>query len=90
LIELLGYSREQFIEKSIWDIGLLKDVVANKDKFLELQQMEFARYENLPLETADGRMIYVEFISNVYYVENLKLIQCQIRERKTSPPGPLS
>jgi two-component system CheB/CheR fusion protein len=80
LIELLGYSKEQFIEKSIWQIGFLKDIVANKDKFLELQQKEFVRYENLPLETADRRKINVEFVSNVYMVANVNVIQCFIRE----------
>jgi len=80
LIEMLGYSQEQFIEKAIWEIGFLKDIVANKDKFLELQQKEIVRYENLPLETAHGRKINVEFISNVYSVNNLKVIQCQIRD----------
>jgi two-component system CheB/CheR fusion protein len=81
LVELLGYSRDQFMEKAIWEIGFLKDIVTNQDKFAELQKKEFVRYENLPLETADGRKINVEFISNVYSVENLKQIQCQIRER---------
>jgi two-component system, chemotaxis family, CheB/CheR fusion protein len=80
LIEMLGYSKEQFIEKSIWQIGFLKDIVANKDKFLELQQKELVRYENLPLETADGRKINVEFVSNVYLVAHVKVIQCFIRE----------
>ena len=80
LIELLGYSREEFIEKTIWEIGAFQDIVANKDKFSELQQKEFVRYENLPLETADGRKINVEFISNVYVVNNNKVIQCQIRD----------
>jgi two-component system CheB/CheR fusion protein len=80
LIELLGYSKEQFIEKAIWEIGFLKDIVANKDKFLELQQKEFVRYEDLPLETADGRKINVEFISNVYSVNEIRVIQCQIRD----------
>ena len=80
LIELLGYSKEQFIEKSIWQIGFLKDIVANKDKFIELQQKEIVRYENLPLETADGRKINVEFVSNVYVVAHAKVIQCFIRE----------
>jgi len=80
LIELLGYSKEQFIEKAIWEIGFLKDIVANKDKFLELQQKEFVRYEDLPLETADGRKINVEFISNIYSVNEVRLIQCQIRD----------
>jgi two-component system CheB/CheR fusion protein len=80
LVELLGYSKEQFIEKSIWQIGFLKDIIANKDKFLELQQTQLVRYENLPLETADGRKINVEFVSNVYLVAHLKVIQCFIRE----------
>ncbi len=81
LIEMLGYSHKQFIEKAIWEIGFFKDVVANKEKFIELQLKEFVRYENLPLETSDGRKINVEFISSVYTVENMKVIQCQIRER---------
>lgn len=80
LIELLGYSYEKFIEKEIWEIGFFKDVAANKDKFLELQIKEYVRYEDLPLETADGRKINVEFISNVYIVNHHKVIQCNIRD----------
>jgi len=80
LIKLLGYSKEQFIEKSIWEIGFFKDTIANKDKFLELQQMKYVRYENLPLETADGRKINVEFVSNVYLEDRHKVIQCNIRD----------
>jgi len=80
LIEMLGYLKEQFIGKAIWEIGFLKDIVANQDKFLELQQKEYVRYENLPLETADGRKINVEFVSNVYLVNHHKVIQCNIRD----------
>jgi len=80
LIEMLGYSKEQFIEKAIWEIGLFKDILTNQDKFSELQLKEFVRYEDLPLETTDGLMINVEFISNVYLVNNYKVIQCSIRD----------
>jgi len=80
LIELLGYSKDQFIEKAIWEIGLLKDIIANKDNFLELQQKDYIRYEDMPLETADGRTINVEFVSNVYLVDHLRVIQCNIRD----------
>ncbi len=38
LINLLGYSHEQFIGKAIWDLGFLKDIVANENSFQELQQ----------------------------------------------------
>jgi two-component sensor histidine kinase len=37
------------------------------------------RYEDLPLETATGERVEVEFISNVYLVDNKKVIQCNIR-----------
>jgi len=80
LIGLLGYSKEKFIEKEIWEIGFFKDIVANYDKFLELQQKEYVRYDDLPLETVDGRKINVEFVSNVYLVDNKKVIQCNIRD----------
>ncbi len=80
LINLLGFSREQFLGKKIWEIGLFKDIIANKDNFQELQREEYIRYEDLPLETADGRKIAVEFLSNVYEVNNTKVIQCNIRD----------
>lgn len=80
LIELLGYSKENFVKKTIWEIGFFKDVIDNKDKFLELQEDEYVRYEDLPLETAEGRKINVEFVSNVYLVNNHKVIQCNIRD----------
>jgi PAS domain S-box-containing protein len=80
LINLLGYSHEQFLGKRMWEIGLFKDIVANKDNFEELQRKEYIRYDDLPLETADGRKIAVEFVSNVYKVNNKKVIQCNIRD----------
>jgi len=86
LIDLLGLPHEQFIGKILWEIELFKDIVANKDNFIELYRQEYIRYEDLPLETANGRQIDVEFVSNVYTVDNKKNIQCNIRditERKT-------
>lgn len=80
LIELLGFSKERFIEKAIWEIGFFKDVVANQNNFIELQQKNYIRYEDLPLETANGKKINVEFVSNVYLVDNQKVIQCNIRD----------
>jgi len=78
LIEMLGYSHEQFMGKTVWELGFLKDVVANRDMFAELQRREYIRYEDLPLETSDGRRIAVEFISNVYLINHKKVIQCNI------------
>ena len=80
LTELIGYSHEEFIGKTIWELGFLKDVIANRDKFLELQRREYVRYENLPLETVDGHRRDVEFVSNVYQEGSRSVVQCNIRD----------
>ena len=80
LIKLLGFSYKEFVGKTIWDIGFFKDIIANKQKFLELQSKGYVKYENLPLESSDGQMKNVEFVSNVYKVNNRKVIQCNIRD----------
>lgn len=80
LIDLLSYSKKEFIEKTIWEIGTFQDIFENKDKFLELQKEEYVRYDDLSLVTSGGREIHVEFVSNVYLVNNNKVVQCNIRD----------
>ena len=80
LIKLLGFSHEAFLGKKVWELGFFKDIIANQDNFAELQQKEYIRYEDMALETSDGRRIQVEFISNVYRVNHQKVIQCNIRD----------
>lgn len=80
LIELLGYSYDEFLGKKIWEIGAFKDAALNKEAFVELQATRYIRYDDLPLETKDGRLISVEFVSNVYDFEGSNVIQCDIRD----------
>jgi PAS domain S-box-containing protein len=80
LTDLLGYTHAEFLGKKIWKLGFFKNLAANESKFAELQARAYSRYDNLPLETADGRKIEVEFVSNVYLADGLKTIQCNIRD----------
>lgn len=80
LIEMLGYSHEEFLKKKLWEAGAFKDVEASKSVFSDLQTKKSVRYENLPLETKKGQFLEVEFISNSYQVNDKKLIQCNIRD----------
>ncbi len=80
LIKMLAYSREEFVEKKLWEVGAFRDINASKEAFEALQENEFIRYDDLPLKTKDGRLIQVEFVSNVYLVGNEKVIQCNIRD----------
>jgi two-component system CheB/CheR fusion protein len=87
MTDMLGYSQEQLIMKKIWDLGFFRDIIANREKFQELQEKEYIRYDNLPLETVDGNSIDVEFISSVYTINQKKIIQCAIREAIKRKPG---
>ncbi len=83
---LVGYSHTEISGKYLWEIGLFKDQILSKVAFQELQAKEYLRYEDLPLQTKDGQVREVEFISNVYPVGNTMVIQCSIRDisdRKT-------
>lgn len=80
LLTLLGLKKEQLIDKAIWEIGFFKDVVTNQSKFAELKQQKYARYNTLPLETAVGNIINVEFVSNLYDEGDTEVMQCLIRE----------
>jgi PAS domain S-box-containing protein len=80
LVGLLGYSREAFLGKKVWELGFFKDIVANQANFAELQQKEYIHYEDMALETSDGRRIEVEFVSYLYLVNDQKVIQCNIRD----------
>jgi len=81
LVNLLGYTYNEFIGLPLWEIGPFKDIKECKLAFLELQNEEYIRYESLPLETKDGRSIAVEFVSNVYGLSGgTRVIQCNIRD----------
>lgn len=33
LIKMLGYTREEFVKKKLWEVGAFKDITASKDAF---------------------------------------------------------
>src|ERR1700676_2541175 len=79
LVDLLDYSREEFIGKTLWDIGPFRNIEASKAAFQELQDKEYIRCQNLPLFNRGGRFVNVEFVSNVYGVNGNRVLQCNIR-----------
>ena len=80
MVDMLGFSRQEFLHRKIWELGFFKDIIANRDNFEELKRKQYITYENMPLETASGKRIQVEFVSHLYEVGNQKVIQCNIRD----------
>ncbi|HEV8384723.1 MAG TPA: ATP-binding protein [Candidatus Acidoferrales bacterium] len=88
--ELLGYTRDEFLQKELWEIGLLEDAEASQETFRNLQEKGYIRYENLPLRTKEGSAREVEFVSNIYVENGHEVIQCNIRSiaaRKEAEAG---
>jgi two-component system, cell cycle sensor histidine kinase and response regulator CckA len=85
LVELLGFSRNEMMGKTVGELSPFKDILSNQIMLERLQKEGYVRHENLPLQTRDGRHIAVEFVSNVYQAGDKQVIQCNIRnitERK--------
>ncbi|ARV07432.1 hypothetical protein BTO04_12355 [Polaribacter sp. SA4-10] len=80
LIELIGYNYNELVGKELWQIGVFKNIAASKETFIELQNKEYIRFEDMPLKTKDGNSIDVEFVSNVYMADKNKVILCHIRD----------
>jgi PAS domain S-box-containing protein len=80
LLDLLNYPFETLMGLQLWEIGQFRDITANQKAFEDLKENEYIRYENLPLRTKSGKHVHVEVVSNVYFVDSRKVIQCNVRD----------
>jgi PAS domain S-box len=80
VIELLGYSPNDFLRKKIWEVNVFKNIINSKKIFEDINKQNYSRYENIPLVTKSGKTIYVEFVSNVRSVERVGVIQFSLRD----------
>jgi PAS domain S-box-containing protein len=80
LLELLNFSRSEMLGKTVGELSPFKDIESNKLMLEHLQADGYVRYEDLPLETSDGRHIAVEFVCNVYAAGDRQVIQCNVRD----------
>jgi PAS domain S-box-containing protein len=80
LVELLRYPREELIGKELWQIGTVEDINESKAAMVELQERDFVRYHDLPLESSEGTVTQVEVVANGYLEGAKRVIQCNIRD----------
>jgi PAS domain S-box-containing protein len=78
--ELLGPTREEFVGKELWEIGLLQDRQACRKMFRALRKKHFVRYEDLPLQNPTGRTREVEVVANFFEEVACPVVQCNVRD----------
>ena len=80
MIDMLGYTHAELVGKALWEIGPVRDIEASQAAMRRLQDKQYIRYEDLPLETKSKQRVQVEFVSNVYTVDGAGVIQCNVRD----------
>jgi len=80
ILKMLGYGLEELLGRTVSEIGFIRDKELAEEAFLRLKEEGYIRYEDLPLETKDGRLMEVEFVSNRYAINSHSVIQCNIRD----------
>ena len=80
VLDLLGYSLEYCVGKHLWELGFIKNKALAQKAFTVLRTEGYIRYEDLPLETKDGRSIAVDFISHAFTAGDRKIFQCSLRD----------
>ncbi|MBN1913199.1 MAG: PAS domain S-box protein [Candidatus Omnitrophica bacterium] len=79
--ELLGYTKEEFLKKKLWEIGMIRDDKDFQETVSRLERDGVIHYEETPVKTKKGLSIN----SEIFLVNKAKVIQCNIRnitERK--------
>ncbi|MEI7905352.1 MAG: response regulator [Candidatus Firestonebacteria bacterium] len=87
LIMTLGYTKKELIEKKIWEVRPLKDIIANKIYFEEWLKNKSISYNDLKLETKSGKPMEYDITRNVYAVGKQKILELTIKdntERKSA------
>lgn len=80
MMQLLGYRRDEFLGKELFEIGLFRDETAAQEAFRQLRATREIRYEHLPLKAKDGTAHEVEVVANLYDENGRPTIQCNVRD----------
>ncbi|MBI3900162.1 MAG: EAL domain-containing protein [Gammaproteobacteria bacterium] len=79
-IKMFGYSYEEFLGKALWEIEPFKAAPSFQTFFEQIHGDETVCFEQPLLLTKSGARIDVEFVGNIYQVDNANVIQCNIRD----------
>jgi PAS domain S-box-containing protein len=80
MIEMLGFSYEEYLGKGLGDLEFLQGIAAAQTECLDSRQKGSVSYKALPLVTIDGRRIDVELVCTIYQVNHRDVVQCNVRD----------
>jgi PAS domain S-box-containing protein len=78
MINLTGFTHEYLLGKNLGEIGFFRDKSGEEQFFAELVKTGYVLRSDIPLEAKDGRIIDVDFVSEVYTLNDEEVIQCSV------------
>ena len=72
LVEIFG--------KSLWEIGLFRNKEESELAIIELKAIGYMHFEDLTIQSRNGKITDVELITNIYSEHNTKFIHCSVRD----------
>ena len=79
-LHLWGSTREQVVDRELWQVGLLPDQPTQQAFLRQVQQDRVLRYEMQELATTGGDPRYVEWMSTLFQANGHEVLQCTIRD----------
>src|SRR5581483_3739404 len=80
IMHLLGLSRVQLVNHSLWQVGLLPDQLSQQAQLQRLQQERLLRTETRLLTSHNGPPCFVEWVCTLVQANGDEVIQCNIRD----------
>src|SRR6266571_7367274 len=80
MAELLGYTREEFLEKELFEVGLFRNRAACEAAFQKLHEKRVFRDDDLAGQTKADERRTLELVGNLYEEAGRQVIQCNVRD----------
>ena len=80
MTKLLGWTREEYLAKELWQVGLYPDRAASKQAMAQLRSDGTAWTGDLKVRSKTGEALVVEMTCNLYEEGTHSIIQCNVRE----------
>jgi diguanylate cyclase (GGDEF)-like protein/PAS domain S-box-containing protein len=80
VVEMLGYSREQYVKEQFLDVLPFRNIPASRAALAKLQSGECVSFEHWVMESEGKSQVDVEFFGNVYIVDGTMIAQCNLRD----------
>jgi diguanylate cyclase (GGDEF)-like protein/PAS domain S-box-containing protein len=80
VVQMLGYSRDHFLNRKLCDVLPFTAIPACRIGLAKLQTSQAIAFEHWSLAAQDKSLVDVEFVGNVYQVDGSRIVQCNLRD----------